>query len=315
MTSQSQEINISRRDILKGIGAGALGMTLLQGRSALVSAQDDMMGLPVAAKYYGFTIGDFQAMVISDTTFAIPGAIMGVNVEADTVNAFLSEKKILDGDGNIPGIVDILVVNTGDDLILFDTGTGGSDQLISTLSAVGISPDDVTKVMISHFHPDHVNGLSNEGTLTYPNAEVFFPQVEFDGMTEENPAMARLQPALDADMVTFFNDGDSPVSGITAMAAHGHTPGHMAFMIESNGDALVNIVDAGINAFTSTAHPDWHVQFDSIPEMAVDSRKGLFAMSSDDDMRLFGYHFPFPGIGYAVRQGDADEWLWTPTAF
>jgi len=322
MTNQQ---GVSRRDILKGIGAGALGMAFFQ-QTALTSAQDDMMmGLPLAAKYYGFTIGDYQAMVITDASASLGAPIMGANQEAEDVTAFFESKKLLNDEGNIPNIIDILVISTGDDLILFDTGLGASDQLISTLGAVGISAEDVTKVMISHFHPDHVNGLSTEGTLTFPNAEVFFPQPEMDFMEsvgEDSPAagtannaMGKLQPAIDAGLVSYYGDGDSPVSGITAMAAHGHTPGHMAFMIENNGESLLNIVDSAINVYSGTQNPDWHVQFDAIPDMAVENRKQMFAMSSDDNVRIFGYHFPFPGIGYAVRQGEEDSWLWTPSSY
>ncbi len=322
----TKQHNISRRDILKGIGVGALGVAFFQQSTPQTSAQDDMMmGLPLAAKYYGFMIGDFQAMVIADGSGAVPGAIMGVNADAADVAAFLESKKIADEEGNIPNMFDILVVSTGDDLILFDTGLGASDQLVSTLGAVGISPEDVTKIMISHFHPDHVNGLSSDGTLTFPNAQVYFPQPEMDfmeGTPDDSPAagtiqnaMGKLQSAIDADMVTYYNDGDSPVEGITAMAAHGHTPGMMVFMIESNGESLLNIVDSAINVYTGTENPDWHIQFDAIPDMAVENRKKLFAMSSDDNVRLFGYHFPFPGIGYTVRQGDEDAWTWTPTSY
>lgn len=324
MTEQKRS-NVSRRDILKGMGAGALGFAFFQQGTIATSAQDDMMGLPLAAKYYGFTIGEFQAMVIADGSTSLPAPIMGANQDPEDVTAFMETKKLVDNEGNIPNIFDILVISTGDDLILFDTGLGASDQLVSTLGAVGISPEDVTKVMITHFHPDHVNGLSTEGSLTFSNAQVFFPQPEFGFMEstpEDSPAygtvanaMGKLQPALDADMVTFYNDGDSPVDGITAMAAHGHTPGMMAFMIESNGESLLNIVDSAINVYTGTQNPDWYVQFDAMPDMAVENRKKMFAMSSDDNVRLFGYHFPFPGIGYAVRQGDADEWVWTPSSY
>ena len=316
MTDQPQLPNISRRDVLKGLSASALGMAFFQGNSVAVMAQDEMAGLPLSAKYYGFTVGDFQMMVISDASASLPAPIMGANVDESDVTAFMESKKLLSAEGTIPNVIDILVLNTGEDLILFDTGLGASNQLLSTLGAVGISPDDVTKVIISHQHGDHVGGLSTEENgLTYPNAEVFFSQPEFDSMAADNGALVKLQPAIDADMVTFYNDGDSIVGGVTALAAHGHTPGHMAFMIESNGEVLMNAVDSAINVYSGTQHPDWHVRFDSIPDMAVDNRKRIFAMSSDDNVRLFGYHFPFPGIGYTVRQGDADEWLWTPTSY
>lgn len=316
MLDKNKITGVSRRDMLKGIGAGALGMALFQARPQAVYAQDDMMGLPLAAKYYGFTIGDFQAMVISDASASLPAAIMGANQDEADVTAFMESKHLMDAEGNIPNIIDILVVNNGEDLILFDTGLGNSNQLLSTLAAAGIAPGDVTKVIISHFHGDHVNGLSSEENgLTYPNAEVFFPQPEYDQMPEDHAARAKLQPAMDADMVTLYNDGDSPASGITAMAAHGHTPGHMAFMIESNGESLMNIVDSAINVYSGTQHPDWHVRFDSIPDMAVENRKKVFAMSSDDNIRLYGYHFPFPGLGYATRQGEDDSWLWTPNSY
>jgi glyoxylase-like metal-dependent hydrolase (beta-lactamase superfamily II) len=189
---------------------------------------------------------------------------------------------------------------------------------VGTLDALGIGTDAIDTVIISHWHGDHINGLSNEGMLTYPNAMVYFPQAESDFM-ESAPddvvggARAKLQPALDAEQVTFYNDGDEIVSGIQAIATPGHTPGHSSFLIESGGNQLIHFVDSVISAYVSFPHPDWHFGFDADPEQAVETRRTILERANSEQMQVMGYHFPFPGLGYAINDGDA--WRFVPAAF
>jgi len=158
--------------------------------------------------------------------------------------------------------------------------------------------------------------LSEDGVLTFPNAAVMFPQGEFDFM-ESVPdvaggALAKLQPALDAEQVTFYGDGDT-MGDLTAMAAPGHTPGQMNFMLDSGGSQLIHLVDSTLNVYAATAHPDWHAQFDADGDMASETRIRMLTMAAEEGIMVFGYHFPFPGIGYIVMDGDV--FRFNPAAF
>ncbi len=319
---------LSRRALLKGFGAGALGLaggslpmlTLAQEAQEAAAAE--------ALAYYRFKLGAFDMAVISDATLGLPPTVFGSNAPEEEVAEFIDQYKLANAEGNITGIVQILVARTGDDTIIFDTGLGlgnpNGSRLIPTLAAMGIQPGDVTKVAISHLHGDHINGLTGpDNAPLFPNAAVYFPQPEYDfmqGTASDSPAagmvqgaQAKLQYAIDSEQIMFYNDDDEIASGIRAMAAHGHTPGHMAFHLESEGQRLVNIVDAAVQSQVALRHPEWYVAFDSLPDVAVETRTALFTMASDEDVRLFGYHFPFPGLGYAVREGEG--WAWVPSAF
>ena len=147
---------------------------------------------------------------------------------------------------------------------------------------------------------------------------VHFPQGDFDFM-QTGPeqavgnANAKLQPALDAEMVAFHNFGDEILPGITAIGTPGHTPGHTAWMIESGGNSLIHIVDAAPSAYTSPAHPEWAFNFDGDPEQAAESRSMIFEMAASEDTPIFGYHFTYPGTGYIRATEMAYEF--TPFAF
>ncbi|NJL95510.1 MAG: MBL fold metallo-hydrolase [Anaerolineae bacterium] len=136
----------------------------------------------------------------------------------------------MSAEGTVTASVLSLVLVDGDRVAVFDTGNGvGAGKLVPTLEALGIGAAGVTQVVMSHWHPDHINGLSTDGVLTFPNAQVFFPQPEYDFLQNApadvvGGAVAKLQPALDAEQVAFYNAEDEVVSGVQAIATHGHTP-------------------------------------------------------------------------------------------
>lgn len=307
---------ISRRNLLKGMGVSALGASVLSVGSGLIVAQDDMMGSFNAI--YNFTLGDWEMMVIKDVSFSLDATIFGANQSAEDVLAFHEGLGILKEDNTLNALVDILVARNGENVIIFDAGqgVGNGGALVSSLASVGINAEDVTMIVSSHWHPDHTNGLSQDGTLTFPNAAIMFPQGDFDFM-ESVPdvaggAMAKLQPALDAEQVTFYGDGDS-MGDLTAMAAPGHTPGHMNFMLDSGGSQLIHLVDSMVNVYTGTMHPDWHVQFDADGDLASETRIRMMTMAAEERIMVFGYHFPFPGLGYIVVDGSAFRYI--PASF
>ncbi len=314
------QLKISRRTLLKGFGMGAAGLGLLRLPNGISWAQISPTDQSVAA-FFRFALGDFRLTVISDAAFAFPATFFGANAEADAVNQFFDELYLLQPDGNVSVTVLNLVLETPDGIFLFDTGNGaGVGKLAVTLESLGITPDAVTGVIMSHLHPDHINGLSSNGVLTYPNAMVYYPQPEFDFM-QVGPAeavgdsVAKLQPALDAEQVVFFNTEDEVIPGVQALATPGHTPGHMSFLISSNGNNLLAVVDSVINPYSALQHPDWAFGFDGDPVQAIDTRTALLGRAASEKLQVFGYHFPFPGLGYVVPTGNTDEWRWIPAAY
>lgn len=312
-------MSISRRDLLKGMGLGALSIGLLQASNRISYAQSPT-GQAVAG-YFRFALGDYEMIVASDNAFALPFTAFGANAAEEDVRAQLESLHVpISNEGTANAAVSILILTDGDRVTLFDTGTGvGAGKLVATLDALGIGASGVTQIVMSHWHPDHIDGLSTDGVLTFPNAQVFFAQPEYDFMQSAPDvtagAIAKLQPAIDAGIVTFYNAGDEVVSGVEAIATPGHTPGHMAFSITSGGSQLINVADSVASPYTAMPNPDWAFGFDADVPTAVESRKAILGRIDSERALMFGYHFTFPGLGYAVRQGESESYQFVPAAF
>ena len=172
-------------------------------------------------------------------------------------------------------------------------------------------------MIISHYHGDHISGMSADGTLTFPNAMHYLSQAEWDFLQsapEDNDgaqtALEKLQPAVDANQITYFSGGDEVVSGVEAVEAFGHTPGHMNFIVSSGDESVLHIADTATHALISPLHPDWAFAFDGNPEQAAETRRDILNRASSDGTRIFAYHFAFPGLGYIAQVGE--EYRFTP---
>lgn len=317
---------ISRRDWLKGAGLATAGLALSGLPYWFVQGQDEAMAAPMST--YQFTVGKMEVTVIRDAGGPfLPANIFGSNVEEAERNAFFAEHGMQVVGDNLNVVIQNILVKNGDQYVLFDTGNGvaGGGNLAATLVRLGVQPDQINTVLLSHYHPDHINGLTDaEGKSAFPNARVLVPQIEYDFLQSVgegtpisdivNAANAKLGSVLAADQVAFYGDEDEVVPGVQAIHTPGHTPGHMSYLLSSEGSQLLAVVDSAINAYVGLERPEWYFAFDSDPVQAVDTRKQILSRASDEQLLVFGYHFPFPGIGYVGRQGDADEWRWLPSA-
>ena len=210
-----------------------------------------------------------------------------------------------------------LIVNTGREIVLFDTGLGkagraqGTGRLVEGLAAAGYMPEDITAVVITHMHGDHIGGIMEDGKAAFPKARYFAGEAEYNFWTDaaragtpaegnQKAVLASVKPH--AEKTTFLKEGGQVVSGITAMLAPGHTPGHLAFNIESQGKRLILTADAANHYILSLQRPEWEVRFDMDKAQAAATRKKLFDMISTDKVAFLGYHMPFPAVGYAEKQ-------------
>ena len=294
---------ISRRDLLKGAGIGALaglGLGSSQVFAQTTPSQADVIALN------RFSLGDFQLTVIQDAAFALESAAFGIGAPEGAVDDVLAANNM--PTGTVSTAVNVMLIETGSERILLDTGTG--QRVASSLANVGLSPEDIDRVIISHFHGDHVGGLARDGSAVFSNASVHISQAEWDfiqgaiGNQGAQGAAAALQPAADSGMLEFFGDEDELVSGIQAVAAPGHTPGHHVFVLNSNGQQLMCTMDTANNFLVALAHPEWGFGFDGDKAEATDTRRAVFGRAADESMQVFAYHFPFPGVGYIGREGD-----------
>ena len=314
------DLKVSRRSLLKGLGAGALSYGFLNIGTAPARAQISPTGRDIAA-YYRFSIGDFNMTVVSDNAGQLPAAFVGANQPEADMQAYFANLNLLNPDtGTIPNTFLILVLQTNDMNVVFDTGNGaGVGKLVPTLEALGIPADSVNAVVMSHWHPDHISGLSTDDVPTFPNATVYFPQAEYDFLQAApddvvGGAKAKLAPVEAAGMLSLYAAGTGVIPGVTAISTPGHTPGHTSFVIESNGSRMIHFVDSVISAYATPNNPEWFFGFDADPEQAVASRQMILEMAASEGIPVMGYHFPFPGTGHIIPDGDG-SYRFIPVAF
>ena len=192
---------------------------------------------------------------------------------------------------------------------------------MSNLTSAGIAASAVTKVVFTHAHPDHVWGTQSEdGSLTFPNATYYAGQAEWDFWMD--PDFLTKMPlalhdfargtrrALDAvnDRVILLQPGHDVVAGVRAIDTVGHTPGHLSFEL-SGGEGLLIAADVATSAIVSFEHPEWVFGFDTLPDVAIRSRRSFLDRAATDRPKLLGYHWPYPGLGYAERHGGAFQFV------
>lgn len=298
---------LTRRTLMASAAAAPLA-----GLAATARAEAPMLGNSFA-QHRRFTIGAFEVTTIlaGTTPREEPQGIFGMNVDADTF-AEVSAANFLSTDVSQFFFTPTLV-NTGNELILFDAGLNAAATTAAIASA-GYTPDQVDVLVLTHMHGDHIGGLMNDGAPTFANARYIAGQTEWDywAGAENGGFESNVRPF--ADQMTFIGDGDDVVTGVTGLNAFGHTPGHMVFRLESDGAGLVIFADLANHPVWSLARPDWEVRFDADKEAAAASRRNILGMIAADRIPAIGYHMPFPAVGYvAPGVGDA-EFHWVPEA-
>ncbi|MFY0682890.1 MAG: MBL fold metallo-hydrolase [Thalassovita sp.] len=290
--------DFSRRQVLAG--TAALPLAALSASPVLAAA--DMLGTATAT-FNRFQLGDFEVTTLLAGTRAVqePQKIFGMNVTPEEFNAASAANHIPNDVAQF--FFTPTVVNTGSELILFDTGLNPAG-ITGALAAAGYQPDQIDKVVLTHMHGDHVGGLSGDDGTTFANASYVTGAIEFDttAKSENKGFEAKVRPL--ADKMSMLDDGGAVASGITAMAAFGHTPGHMTYMLESQGKQLLLAADFANHYVWSLAYPDWEVRFDRDKAAAAKTRRKILGMLASDNIPFVGYHMPFPGLGYVETRGD-----------
>jgi glyoxylase-like metal-dependent hydrolase (beta-lactamase superfamily II) len=311
---RTTDIALSRRGLMAGMAGAAAGWAGGSWPGAALAAAPQIG--PAAPTHYRFKLGEFEVTTISDGAVQVEGPhpLFGENVPAAEVQA-LAAQNFLPPDRMVIGFAPV-VVNTGKELVLFDTGNGvarrpDAGRLASLLATAGFQPEQIDVVVLSHFHPDHVGGLIENGQPLLPNARYVTAAAEYDfwspkerlsGPTERVATLVQANVVPLAEKTTFIKEGAEVVPGVEALDASGHTPGHLAFHIESAGKRLVVTADTANHFVVSLQRPDWHVRFDMDKEQATASRKRIFDLIATERIPFSGYHMPFPAVGYVEKQ-------------
>lgn len=201
--------------------------------------------------------------------------------------------------------VDALLVEMPGHVVLIDTGLGPKvgGVLMQSLAKAGVTPAKVTDVLITHSHGDHVGGLvTADGKPAFPNATIRLSQAEWAYMQDSKSA-APIVAAIKAKVVPFA-PGKVILPGITPVALPGHTPGHVGYQIASKGDRLMDIGDTAHSSIVSLAEPAWPIGYDGDKAEGEATREHLLSDLARSHERIFAPHFPYPGVGTIVANGD-----------
>lgn len=315
----------SRRGLMTA--AAALPLAGLALRTADASAPKLTTQIPA---WYRFNVGAFQATVVSDGPLPLgePSAGFPTAPKAEL-------ERLLTGNFlPLAGITleqNALVLNTGRQLVLFDTGMGSSElsgkttgKLLANLRLAGFLPEQFDAVVMTHAHCDHCWAImGDDGKPNFPNARYYLTEADLNFWTDESKlsrtdwvkvfvegARKNLLPVR--DRLTMVRPGQEVLPGVQAIATPGHTVGHVSYLITSDGKSMLNIGDLAHHEVLLLQKPTYEFAFDTDPKQAAQSRLRVLPEMARQRIPLLGYHFPFPGIGNIAPAGDGFQWYPTP---
>ncbi|MGY6248781.1 MBL fold metallo-hydrolase [Bosea thiooxidans] len=320
-------IPLSRRTALAGSAALAAAAALDVPAPSPALAQAPTAGQAPAAGqapgFYRYKIGDITLTAIHDGFGRRP-------LEGFVRNAELADVKKAMAEAFLPQdalsiTFTTLAIQQGGKLTLIDTGNGDSGAPTSgtwmaNFKAAGFDPKDVSSVVFSHFHGDHINGFRlKDGSAVFPNAEVMVPAAEWAFWMDDarmNAAPEGMKGAFagvrrvfgpGAKDVKQFEPGKEILPGLTPIAAPGHTPGHTVFALASGKDRMMIMSDTTNHPALFVRNPDWSAVFDMDGPQAAATRRRLLDMVSAERMQVAFYHAPFPAVGFIAKDGNGFE--------
>lgn len=284
-----------------------------------VAAAPLVTALPSFAKAE-LSFGSATLTTVSDGSLMLPGEFIFEPMPKDELAPILTEFD-LSADRLTPEC-NLALYRDGTNTVLFDVGSGPdfmptAGTIVDSLDALGVAAEDVTHVVFTHAHPDHIWGLLDEfdDPLFY-EATYMMGRAEWDywwnpetvnSIGEARAAFAvgakRRMEAIE-DAVVLFDDGDEVLPGIAALSSPGHTPGHMAFEVRNGSEAALIVGDAIGNHHVAFRKPSWESGSDQDAARAVETRKMLFDRLTSEKMAIIGFHLPGGGLGRVDRDGD-----------
>jgi glyoxylase-like metal-dependent hydrolase (beta-lactamase superfamily II) len=275
-----------------------------------------------------FQVGSISCTVLSDGYYSYPVSWFFPNADPEQLEHALSLHR--QSPERVLSPYTCLLVETGRHTILVDTGAGEysrtSGAIQARLELAGVRPRDVDTVILTHAHPDHIGGAVDViGRPAFPNARYILSEIEWEFWTAARADLSTLRVPEEAKsgihsmarrclgplrhQIEPLDCETEVVPGITAIPAPGHTPGHLAVLISSDGESLLNLGDAAVHPL-HLEQPDWQNGFDFSTAAAVATRRRLVERAVAGNMHLMAFHFPFPSVGRVAPANGG--WHWTP---
>ena len=305
---------MNRRDLLKTIILSTLSIPLM-GFSKHFTPASYLSPAPLQLKF-----GEYDLYILSDGSNLIkePYPLIAPNHTEEEFNLALNET-FLDQQP-ISFSLNVLLIKYKQHYILFDTGNGlekneNVGKLIQQLESTGISADEITDVIITHAHGDHIGGLIQpNGNLTFKNAKYFMSKTEFEyWLTSKNENTIAILNKIRPKTI-FIKGKDIMFNNIKIEEVPGHTPGQLAFLIsdKNNTIKIKHIADV-VHSPIIVRYPEFGIKYDINFNEAVQTRLKILEEAYQKKQLIFATHLPWPGIGYIDKKDD--RYLWTPFSF
>jgi glyoxylase-like metal-dependent hydrolase (beta-lactamase superfamily II) len=273
--------------------------------------------------FYKYKVGDIEVTAVYDGIWRKPHDPTFIkNATVDETKAALAKAGLTTEFMPIP--LTVIVLKIGGKYVMVDAGSGvgqwqaNATNLPANMRAAGIDRSQIDTILISHFHPDHVWGLMEKGTnaAVFPNAELVVNATEYNwwtdpGRVEKLPEGRRAAGKRIAEVFPTWKNWklvgkDAEVApGVRIVEAFGHTPGHSAFLVTSGKDQLMVSNDTMYVPALLAPHPEWQGTYDQDGPTAITARRALVDRVIADRIAICGAHFPFPGAGTFVKDGNA----------
>jgi glyoxylase-like metal-dependent hydrolase (beta-lactamase superfamily II) len=314
-------LEVSRRDLVLGAAAAYAAFGLTKPIAFIGAAHAQRAPNQGFLKY---KVGDIEVTSLGDGLIEAPhrdGFIKNATIEQ--TKAALRVAGL--SDAHVPFPFTVTAVKSADRLMLIDSGTGGfpvygpkAGFLRQSMAAAGLDPETVETIIISHFHGDHIFGLMDKDTNAqlFPNAEIIVPATELRWWTQPGVgaiplgrSRQGLAQRIQATLAIWKNvkpvDGEAELlSGVYAVPAPGHSPGHTAHLLSSGGKQLLVTADVSMLPALFLKNPHWQVDLDQDPVMAVETRKRIFDRAIADKIMVAGSHWGLPNVGTIVKDGN-----------
>lgn len=304
----------------------ALSITALTTQAAEPTIQTQKQ----VAGYYHHQIGNTQITALLDGTNYLPPSMFKGLSNAEKTEILKKYSAV--NEKGIQTSINAFIINTGKQLIMFDSGAASCfgthlGSIYSNLNASGYEPTQVNDIFLTHLHPDHVCGITNNGKANYPNASLHIAKTEYDYWlspdtvkklpkdkqagfiaTVEKIKVA-LEPYENAKKVKVFSDKALRFGTVEFKPSFGHTPGHYSFKLDADGQEVVFIGDIVHSHSLQFEKPETAIEFDIDPQAAVQTRLQYFAQYAKDGQLIAAPHLPFPGLGYIYKNGPSYQWM------
>jgi glyoxylase-like metal-dependent hydrolase (beta-lactamase superfamily II) len=280
------------------------------------------------AGHYRFQVGDIQATVLSDGLLSGPPSVYAGNAPEAELREVL-RRAFLPTDAMTLNL-NTLLIEIGGLRILIEAGAAqtmgpNGGRLFDNLATIGLRPEDIDVVVISHTHPDHVGNLrAADGGKAFPRAVVYVPEADWTFFVQSDPDLSYLPVNPDfrrrfgeaikrsvepiARDVVLYQAGAEIVPGLTTLPAHGHTPGMVSFLVHSGADQLLLTADLAYHPVVNVDRP-WSPGPDRDKDAALQSRRRIFDQAAADRLLVLGFHYPFPGLGRMLKTDGGYAWV------